>query len=47
MTTIGLSLWYKMPVLTARSTPGIALLVTSLSGVTINEAVGVFILPPD
>ncbi|HHN8367660.1 TPA: benzoate/H(+) symporter BenE family transporter, partial [Morganella morganii] len=43
VTTIGLSLWYKMPVLTAWSTPGIALLVTSLSGVTINEAVGVFI----
>lgn len=43
VTTIGLSLWYKMPVLTAWSTPGIALLVTSLSGVSINEAIGVFI----
>ncbi|MDM8751519.1 benzoate/H(+) symporter BenE family transporter [Morganella morganii] len=43
VTTIGLSLWYKMPVLTAWSTPGIALLVTSLSGVSISEAVGVFI----
>lgn len=43
ITTLGLSLWYRAPVLTAWSTPGAALLVTSLPGTTINEAVGVFI----
>lgn len=43
-TSIGLSLFYKVPVLTAWSTPGAALLITSLSGLTINEAVGAFML---
>lgn len=43
LSTIGLSLYYKMPILTAWSTPGAALLVTSLSGVTVNEAVGAFV----
>lgn len=43
VSTIALSLYYKMPVLTAWSTPGAALLVTSLSGVTINEAIGAFL----
>ncbi|UPW17670.1 benzoate/H(+) symporter BenE family transporter [Agarivorans sp. TSD2052] len=41
--SIGLSLYYKQPVLTAWSTPGAALLVTSLSGLSINEAVGAFL----
>lgn len=43
ITTIGLSLYYKTPILTAWSTPGIALLATSLTGITIHEAVGIFI----
>ncbi|HWK69968.1 MAG TPA: benzoate/H(+) symporter BenE family transporter [Burkholderiaceae bacterium] len=40
---IGLSLRYRNPVLTAWSTPGAALLVTSLSGLTMSQAIGVFL----
>jgi benzoate membrane transport protein len=43
ITSIGLSLYYRNPVLTAWSTPGAALLVTGLSGLSMNEAVGVFL----
>jgi len=43
LTSIGLSLAFKSPVLTAWSTPGAALLVTSLSGVSMSDAIGVFI----
>ncbi|WP_299200698.1 benzoate/H(+) symporter BenE family transporter [uncultured Amphritea sp.] len=43
LTSIGLSLYFRTPVLTAWSTPGAALLVTALSGVPINEAIGIFI----
>ncbi|WP_034944116.1 benzoate/H(+) symporter BenE family transporter [Erwinia oleae] len=43
VTSIGLSLWYRTPVLTAWSTPGAALLATSLPGTSVAEAVGVFI----
>ncbi|HIO93353.1 MAG TPA: benzoate transporter BenE [Leucothrix mucor] len=43
VSSIGLSLWYKKPILTAWSTPGAALLVTSLSGVTMQEAIGAFL----
>lgn len=43
ITSIGLSLYYRTPILTAWSTPGAALLVTSLPGISINEAIGVFI----
>lgn len=43
VTSIGLSLFYRMPILTAWSTPGAALLVTSLSGVSMPEAIGAFI----
>ncbi len=43
MTTLGFSLYYRMPVLTAWSTPGAALLATSFSGSSVNEAIGVFI----
>lgn len=43
ITSLGLSLYYRMPVLTAWSTPGAALLITSLPGVTLNEATGIFI----
>ncbi len=43
VTCIGLSIRYKVPILTGWSTPGAALLVTSLSGVTMPEAIGAFI----
>lgn len=44
MTCIGLSLRYRIPVVTAWSTPGAALLATSLSGYSMNVAVGCFIV---
>jgi benzoate membrane transport protein len=44
LTSAGLSLWYRMPVLTAWSTPGAALLVTAGAGVPMAEAVGAFVL---
>ena len=40
LTSLGLSLWYRQPVLTAWSTPGAALLVTAGAGVPMAEAVG-------
>lgn len=43
ITCIGLSLRYKVPVVTAWSTPGAALLITSLSGVSMAEAIGAFV----
>ncbi len=43
MTCIGLSLHYRIPILTGWSTPGAALLITSLSGVPMTEAIGAFI----
>ncbi len=43
VTSIGLSLYYRIPILTAWSTPGAALLATSLAGVTMPEAIGAFI----
>ncbi len=42
ISSIGLSLHYRQPVLTAWSTPGAALLVTSLSGLSMAEAIGAF-----
>lgn len=41
--SIGLSLRYRTPVTVAWSTPGAALLITSLGGVTYPEAIGAFI----
>jgi benzoate membrane transport protein len=41
--TLALSWWYKAPVLTAWSTPGAALLATSLQGVSLAETIGIFI----
>jgi len=41
--TLILTLWRKIPVLTAWSTPGAALLVTGLQDVTLNQAIGIFI----
>ncbi|MDX1538331.1 benzoate/H(+) symporter BenE family transporter [Arsukibacterium sp.] len=43
VTCIGLSWYYKAPVITAWSTPGAALLATSLQGLSIEQATGVFI----
>ncbi|MCX8961643.1 benzoate transporter BenE [Erwinia psidii] len=43
LTSVGLSLYYRAPILTAWSTPGAALLVTSLPGTSLAEAVGVFV----
>lgn len=42
-TCIGLSLYFRSPVLTAWSTPGAALLVTGLDGLSMNVAIGVFL----
>ena len=44
LTSLGLSLWYRQPVLTAWSTPGAALLVTAGAGVPMAEAVGAFMV---
>jgi benzoate membrane transport protein len=44
VSSIGLSLYYKHPILIAWSTPGAALLVTSLPGVEMSDAIGAFIL---
>ncbi|WDE01858.1 benzoate/H(+) symporter BenE family transporter [Thalassomonas actiniarum] len=43
VSSIGLSLYFRTPILTAWSTPGAALLVTALSATSLNEAVGIFI----
>lgn len=43
VTSIGLSWFYRQPILTAWSTPGAALLVTSLGDLGIEGATGVFI----
>jgi benzoate membrane transport protein len=43
-TTIGLSLRYRTPIVVAWSTPGAALLITSLPGVSYGEAIGAFIV---
>ncbi|GAA0578320.1 benzoate/H(+) symporter BenE family transporter [Paractinoplanes ferrugineus] len=44
LTCIGLSLWYRAPIITAWSTPGAALLATGLDGVTLREATGAFLI---
>lgn len=41
-TSIGLSIYYRQPILIAWSTPGAALLATSLQGYSMNEAIGIF-----
>ncbi|WP_158970729.1 benzoate/H(+) symporter BenE family transporter [Paraglaciecola sp. L3A3] len=40
---IGLSLYYKRPIILAWSTPGAALLITGLSGNSIRQAIGIFV----
>jgi benzoate membrane transport protein len=42
MTSIVLSIRYRMPILTAWSTPGAALLATSVAGITMPQAIGAF-----
>ncbi|MGO2992058.1 MAG: benzoate/H(+) symporter BenE family transporter [Halomonadaceae bacterium] len=42
-TSFGLSLRYRMPLLTAWSTPGAAFLATSLPGIPLEEAIGAFL----
>ena len=44
LTTIVLSLCYRMPVLTAWSTPGAALLITGVGGLPMAEIIGAFVL---
>jgi benzoate membrane transport protein len=41
--TLGLSLLYRQPVITAWSTPGLAVLAASLGNYSLNEAVGAYI----
>ncbi|MCX4767850.1 benzoate/H(+) symporter BenE family transporter [Streptomyces sp. NBC_01275] len=43
-TSIGLSLWYRAPVVTAWSTPGAALLAVGLDGISMAQAVGAFLI---
>ncbi|MGD9944240.1 MAG: benzoate/H(+) symporter BenE family transporter [Burkholderiaceae bacterium] len=43
LTCIGLSLRYRVPVVTAWSTPGAAMLITSVGGVSMPEAIGAFL----
>ncbi len=43
VTCIGLSLYFRSPVLTAWSTPGAALLITGLAGLPMSEAIGIFL----
>lgn len=44
LTCIGLSLRYRVPVVTAWSTPGAAMLITSAAGLSMSEAVGAFLV---
>jgi benzoate membrane transport protein len=44
ITSLGLSLWRRQPVLTAWSTPGAALLVTAAAGVPMAQGIGAFIV---
>jgi len=44
VTSIGLSLRYRAPIVTAWSTPGAALLATGLNGFSLREAIGAFVI---
>jgi len=44
LTCIGLSLRYRTPVVTAWSTPGAAMLITSAAGVPMEQAIGAFLV---
>lgn len=43
LSSFGFSLYYRMPIVTAWSTPGAALLVTNLTDISYPEAIGIFI----
>ena len=45
LTCIGLSLRYRMPVVTAWSTPGAAMLIGSVAGLPLSDAIGAFLMP--
>src|SRR5258706_6134008 len=44
LTCIALSLRYRMPVVTAWSTPGAAMLITAAAGVSLADATGAFLV---
>ncbi len=44
VTCIALSLYYRKPVVTAWSTPGAAMLITSAAGVSLPESIGAFLV---
>jgi benzoate membrane transport protein len=44
VTSIVLSLRYRVPVVTAWSTPGAAMLITSVAGISMGQAVGAFLI---
>jgi benzoate membrane transport protein len=44
LTSIGLSLRYRVPIITAWSTPGAAMLITAAAGVTMAEAIAAFLI---
>ncbi|NJN22179.1 MAG: benzoate/H(+) symporter BenE family transporter [Leptolyngbya sp. RL_3_1] len=44
LTSIGLSLRYRVPIITAWSTPGAAMLITAAAGVTMAEAIAAFMM---
>ncbi|RDY66693.1 hypothetical protein DX912_11220, partial [Lysobacter soli] len=44
LTCIALSLRYRMPVVTAWSTPGAAMLIGSVAGLPLSDAIGAFVL---
>lgn len=44
LTCIGLSLRYRMPVVTAWSTPGAAMLISSAAGLPLSDAIGAFLI---
>ncbi|HMM23429.1 MAG TPA: benzoate/H(+) symporter BenE family transporter [Pseudoxanthomonas mexicana] len=44
LTCIGLSLRYRMPVVTAWSTPGAAMLIGSVAGLPLSDAIGAFLI---
>lgn len=44
LTCIGLSLRYRVPVVTAWSTPGAAMLISSYAGLPLSDAIGAFLL---
>ncbi|MDQ2778830.1 MAG: benzoate/H(+) symporter BenE family transporter [Pseudomonadota bacterium] len=44
LTSLGMSLWWRRPVVTAWSTPGAALLATAGVGVPMDQAIGAFLI---